>query len=343
MSSESLNSSLDIIPCYHEQKDIYKVKQNISLCFGCSSIIYTTESGKKIMPIKPDKYNTSQETATPIFLSVQDIHSSYRFCNKEEYLKIRTKIIKKMKLFSQKMNLSIKTFFLALDYFDRLCSKLTTFDFSVNQIAQFCVVLAAKFQDGQQNAITVESCLGYSKNYSKDELYILQLLNYELYSITSYDILKDIMYTGFLFNNENFSYNKMNIIYSKMEKMLYFFSETKYYIEMTKMEIALAIIGFVRETLGLTAYNNIIKDIFIQSGDTKKYLNCLSKFRKYIKIQDDSKHNNKKEKNLNLNNNNFKNSKSRSDSFSDSTSENSSDNNLDNSNDIENENSCKNS
>ena len=129
----------------------------------------------------------------------------------------------------------------------------------------------------------------------------------------------------------------------KMEKMLYFFSETKYYIEMTKMEIALAIIGFVRETLGLTAYNNIIKDIFIQSGDAKKYLNCLSKFRKYIKIQDDSKHNNKKEKNLNLNNNNFKNSKSRSDSFSDSTSENSSDNNLDNSNDIENENSCKNS
>ena len=342
MSSENLNSSIDTIPCIHEPKDIFKINQKISLCFGCSCIIYTNKSSKKIVSIKPEKYNISQETATPIFLSMQDTHSSYRFYNKEEYLKIRTEIVKKMKIFSQKMNLSIKTFFLALDYFDRLCSRLTTFNFSVNQIAQFCVVLAAKFQDGQQNAISVESCLGYSKNYSKDELYILQLLNYELYSITSYDILKDIMYMGFLFNNEKFSYNKMNIIYTKMEKMLYFFSETKYYIEMTKMEIALAVIGFVRETLGLTAYNDIIKDIFCLSWDAKKYLNCLSKFRKYFKIQDDSKHSCKTEKNKVPKNNNYNNSKSHSDSFSDSTSENSTDNNSDNNTDTENENICKN-
>ena len=224
MSFESLYSSLDSNSCYHEPKDIFKIKQNISVCFGCSSIIYTNESGKKILPIKPQKYNVSQETSTPIFLSICDTHCTYRFCNKEDYLQIRANIVKKMKIFSQKMNLSMTTFFLALDYFDRLCSKLTTFNFSVNQIAQFCVLLAAKFQDGQQNAITAKCCLGYSKNYSKDELYILQLLNYELYSITSYDILKDIMHIGFLFNNEKFSRNKMNIIYGKMEKMLYFFS-----------------------------------------------------------------------------------------------------------------------
>lgn len=231
-----------------------------------------------------------------------------------------------------------------MDYFDRLCSKLTTFNFSVNQIAQFCVLLAAKFQDGQQNAITAKCCLGYSKNYSKDELYILQLLNYELYSITSYDILKDIMHIGFLFNNEKFSRNKMNIIYGKMEKMLYFFSETKYYIEMTKMEIALAVIGFVRETLGLTAYNNILKEIFMNSGDEKKYLNCLSKFRKYFKIQDDSRHNCNKENNnctKNINENN--NCNSRSDSFdSTSSSENSSENISENIG-TENDNTCRNS
>jgi hypothetical protein len=344
MSFESLYSSLDSNSCYHEPKDIFKIKQNISVCFGCSSIIYTNESGKKILPIKPQKYNVSQETSTPIFLSICDTHCTYRFCNKEDYLQIRANIVKKMKIFSQKMNLSMTTFFLALDYFDRLCSKLTTFNFSVNQIAQFCVLLAAKFQDGQQNAITAKCCLGYSKNYSKDELYILQLLNYELYSITSYDILKDIMHIGFLFNNEKFSRNKMNIIYGKMEKMLYFFSETKYYIEMTKMEIALAVIGFVRETLGLTAYNNILKDIFMNGGDEKKYLNCLSKFRKYFKIQDDSRHNCNKENNnctKNINENN--NCNSRSDSFdSTSSSENSSENISENIG-TENDNTCRNS
>ena len=73
------------------------------------------------MPIKPQKYNVSQETSTPIFLSICDTHCTYRFCNKEDYLQIRANIVKKMKIFSQKMNLSMTTFFLALDYFDRLC------------------------------------------------------------------------------------------------------------------------------------------------------------------------------------------------------------------------------
>ena len=183
------------------------------------------ELGQKIYPVKPKKYNAIQETATPIFLSLQDTHCPYRFCNKESYLEIRTKIVKKMKIFAQKFNLSKKTFFVALDYFDRLCSKLTQFNFSVAQIAEFCIVLASKFQDESKNALTAKLSLGYSKNYTKDELYILQLLNYELYTITSYDILMDIMHTGFLFNNEQFSQNKMNIIYGKIGKMLYFFSE----------------------------------------------------------------------------------------------------------------------
>ena len=298
MSPENSYYSQNIEPCKHEPKNIFKIKTNYSVCFGCSSLLYTNELGQKIYPVKPQKYNAIQETATPIFLSLQDTHCPYRFCNKESYLEIRTKIVKKMKTFAQKFNLSKKTYFLALDYFDRLCSKLTQFNFSVVQIAEFCVVLASKFQDESKNALTAKLSLGYSKNYAKDELYILQLLNYELYSITSYDILMDIMHTGFLFDNEQFSQNKMNIIYGKIVKMLYFFSETKYYIEMTPMEIALSVIGFVRETLGLTAYNNIIKNLFMSSGDIKRYLSCLTKFRKCFKIQEDNNHN------CELNNNN---------------------------------------
>ena len=314
MSPESPSFSSNIIQCKHEPKNLFKLKSNYQVCFGCSSVIYFNDSRKLILPVKPQKYNVIQETATPIFLSLQDTHCPYKFCNKENYLEIRTKIVKKMKIFSQKYNLSKKTFFVALDYFDRLCSKLTQFSFAVAQIAKFCLILASKFQDNSHNAITAKLSLGFSQHYAKDELYILQLLNYELYTITSYDILMDMMHTGIFFNNEKFFRNKMNIIYGKIEKMLYFFSETKYFIEMTPMEVSLAMIGFVRETLGLTAYNTIIKDIYIPNGEVKRYLNCLAKFRKCFKIQDDNNNcdNNNtkynKEKNINSKSNNLEDS-----------------------------------
>ena len=301
----SYTNSPSINSCSHESKNVIEIKSNFKICFNCSSIIYTNEIGKNITPVKPNKYNASQETATPIFLSIKDTHRPYRFVNKESYLKIRAKIIKKMKTFAQNFNLTKKTFFLSLDYFDRICSRAAKFNFAdFLQTAYLCVVLAAKFQDDHQNAFNAKLSLGPSNNYTKDELYVLQLLNYDLYSITSYDIVMDIMHTGILFNDENFSINKMNVIYGKIEKMLYFFSEKKYYIEMTPIEIALSVIGFIREALGLVSYNNIIQQIFMtQFDDLKTYSDCLILFKKCFQIQEDSNRKNKKSDNISNNNN----------------------------------------
>jgi hypothetical protein len=286
----------DLFPCLHESNYLHEMKQNFQLCFNCSSIIYTNELGKKIFPIKPRKYNAAQETATPIFLSVKETHRPYLFNNKESYLKIRAKIVKKMKLFAQNFNLTKKTYFLSLEYFDRICSRAAKFNYTdFLQTALLCVVLAAKFQDDHQNAFNAKVCLGLSNNYTKDELYVLQLLNYDLYAITSYDIVMDIMHTGFLFSDENFSLNKMNVIYQKVEKMLYFFSEKKYYIEMTPIEIALSVIGFIREALGLDAFNSIIKLILMtQADDLKIYTDCLKLFKNCFQIQEQSNQSNKK-------------------------------------------------
>ena len=86
MSHENSYLSPNINPCKHESKNLFKIKTNISVCFGCSNLLYTNELGQKIYPVKPKKYNAIQETATPIFLSLQDTHCPYRFCNKESYL-----------------------------------------------------------------------------------------------------------------------------------------------------------------------------------------------------------------------------------------------------------------
>ena len=54
---------------------------------------------------------------------------------------------------------------------------------------------------------------------------------------------------------------------------------------MTPIEIAISVIGFIREALGLVAYNNIIEQIFMtQVNDLKIYLYCLNLFKNCFQI-----------------------------------------------------------
>lgn len=281
-----------ICTCPHEKTAISEINSKISLCFKCSSVIYKNDSGQKISTIKPSKYSVTQETATPLFLSIPDNHTPYNFRNKSDFQKIRISIVKKMKNFCSFFNLSKKTYFLSLDYFDRICSKMLGFELQdLLQISQLAIILASKFHEPQNKTREIKVYLGLTNTYSQDELFLLRLLDYDLYAHTSYDILIDIMHTGFLFNDEKFSKKKMNFLYGKMENILYFFSETKLYIEMTNKEFALAIVGLIRETLGLIAYNDIIKNTFMsQDTDIQNYYSCLNKLRKCFKILDDSNH-----------------------------------------------------
>ena len=281
-----------ICTCPHEKIAISEINSKISLCFKCSSVIFKNESGQEISTIKPSKYSVTQETATPLFLSIPDNHTPYTFRNKSDFQKMRISIVKKMKIVCSFFNLSIKTYFLSLDYFDRICSKMIGFEMQdLFQISQLAIILASKFYETQNKTREIKLYLGLTNNYSKDELFLLRLLDYDLFVHTSYDILIDIMHTGFLFNDEKFSKKKMNFLYGKMENILYFFSETKLYIEMTNKEFALAIVGLIRETLGLIAYNDIIKNTFMsQCTDVQNYYSCLKKLRKCFKILDDNNH-----------------------------------------------------
>ena len=276
----------------HEKIAISEVNSKILLCFKCSSVIYKNELGQEISTIKPSKFSVVQETSTPIFLSIPDNHKPNVFRNKTSYLKIRIFYVKKMKEFCKNFNLSKKTYFTALDYFDRVCSKMPVFDLNdLFQILQICLVLSVKFNESRIRAIEIKQYLNLTNNYSRDELFILQFLDYDLIVHTSYDILMDIIHIGFLFKDEKFSLKKMNVIYGKMENMIYFFSETRAYIDMTHKEIALSLIGLMRETLGLIAYNNILKCIFMsENTDIQSYCTSLKKIRKCFKINDDSNH-----------------------------------------------------
>ncbi len=277
--------------CSHEKVYRSKVNSKLSICLNCSSAIFIDENNQELSAIKPSEFEIRKEMSVPFFLSLPDNQSPKIFRNKKGFRKLRKTIIKKMKLFCSNFNLSKKTFFLSLDYFDKICSKLVVFNIDdLFYISQFCVILATKFQESQAKYIQVKTNLGPIKNYAKDESYLLQLLDYDLLIHTSYDLLMEIMSIGFLFTNEIFSYKKMNLIYGKIENMIYFFSETKNYMEMTNKEAVLGIIGLIRETLGLSAYNNILKSIYMNENDIQKYYACLNKIRKLFKINDDNNH-----------------------------------------------------
>jgi hypothetical protein len=116
-----------------------------------------------------------------------------------------------MKSNCKKLNLNLKTFFSALDYFDRICSIFVSFDLkSLKQISDLCIILSAKLNENMSKAMEVKYALDGSsnKNYVKDELYLLQILKYDLVRITSYDILRDILMCGFIFNDEEFHEKK---------------------------------------------------------------------------------------------------------------------------------------
>ena len=109
---------------------------------------------------------------------------------------------------------------------------------------------------------------------------------------------------------------------------------------MTHKEIAMAIIGLVRETLGLTAFSKFIQIVYMNEFvDIHNYLTCLNKIRKIFKIKVDN-NNNSKHKSHN-NNHSDSNTDTNSDNNSDNISENNSINNSNDGNKVMN-NSIKN-
>jgi hypothetical protein len=191
--------------------------------------------------------------------------------------------------------LSLKSYFLSVEYLDKICSDFSSFHpESILEISFFCVILAAKFNEETPKAIHIQKLLKnkISKNYLEDEKYVLHLLNYKLNMITPYDVLMDILHSGFIFEGEDFNYEKMCYIYSNLENILYVFSQNNSYIDMSQKQIAVSIIAFARELLGLNPLNDALKEIFcINENNEQDYILGMNIIKKHIKIEKRIKNN----------------------------------------------------
>ena len=315
MLQKNLKNSSDFT---HKKQYLLEISQTLSLCSNCSSAIITHKSSENISTIKPLKYHIQNDLFYPCFLLQSGNDRIYKFSNEKAYNKIRRDFVKKMKLYCKQLNLNLKTFFSALEYLDRVCSTLSNFETNIlNQILDLCLILSAKLNENMNKAMEVKHylCGSSKKNYISDEFFMLKkLLNYDLIKITSYDILMDILKCGFIFNDEDFQIKKMNSVYDKIEDMLYLFSESKNWITMSPKEIAMGIIGWARDYLGLVPFSKNIQTVFLNEvDDVHNYLKCLNKIKKCFKIKEVKNDNN----NNNANNSISNHSDSTKDSLSD--------------------------
>lgn len=310
----------------HLKPYIYEISQTISYCSKCSCALITDRSGKTISTIQPKKYHAHENVSLPTFLHKSDSNAKYSFLNDKLYNKIRVNFVKKMKSNCKKLKLNLKTFFTALEYFDRICSIFASFQTeTLNQISDLCIILSAKLNENITKAYEVKNilCGSSKKNYVKDELYLLQILKYDMIKVTSYDILRDILACGFIFSDEDYQEKKLNSIYEKIENMLYLFSESKHWIYMSPKEIAMGIVGWARNFLGLVPFSKNIQIVFLSEfNDIYSFIKCFNKIKKCFKIKEGK---NNEENNRNANND-INTSLNSSNNHSDSTKDSNSDN-----------------
>ena len=245
--------------------------------------------------IKPATYNSSSLTFP---LLIQLHQSSPSLHSSSFYLKTRQRIIKDMKNISLTFHLQPQTLILSVTYMDTLClTTLNSFNNDYNAIkslAIFCLILAAKFNEVGVQGIALEKQYKHvlSADYKSDEVYILSKLNYELAIRTPLDMIREIMLLGFLFRDEHVNTKKMELVYAQMDEMVLAFVESKYYVELTKDEVVFALIGFVRESLGLETFSTTFIAVYGIEDVWRRYEEAVKKVKNVLRV----KHNKKKKK-----------------------------------------------
>ena len=282
--------------CHYKNKNnIINLFNSISYCIICSSFIIKNISSFQLSPkvIKPNNFKLNKEDLHNLDWLTKESHPHELFNNQKEYLKLRAPIVRNIKKICTDFCLSLKTYFSSIEYLDIICSKIFSYhNNTLIQLSLFCIILASKFFENKNKAFEVQSFLkqNVSKNYSFDEIYVLKLLNYDLNIESPYDMLIDILYYGFVFENEDFNPNNLDALYKNILKMLYIFSESNSYIKMTPKQIAIGMMCFCRELLNLNPFSEEIKKIFLANKtDNSLYVDGLNIIKKRIKIENERK------------------------------------------------------
>jgi hypothetical protein len=275
--------------CSHNISFLYPILKTLNYCILCSSFI--SDKINIIKTIKPFDLDKTQEVYPFLFWLIKELETPLKYCLdiKNEYKNTRPCIIQNMKNICSIFYLSIKTFFLSVEYFDIICSKALIDNVNtLKRVSLLCIILASKFLEDKQKAYEVQSTYkkNYQNNYSLDEIYILKLLDYKLNIFTTYDIIVDILNCGFILDGEKYDQKKLKFISKNLITILFTLTESNSYVNMTPKKIAISLIGFARDYLDLTPFVDGIKSLYmIDERNEQDYVKGMNSIKKKVKIE----------------------------------------------------------
>ena len=208
--------------------------------------------------IQKKEDETIIETFNNMLNKIQDFSNLFNI--KSNYLKLRKETIIFLKEITSQFCLCDRTFHLALTLLDKIFLKIDNTKF-IQSISMFCLIFAAKFVEEdtfKANLIQQTYSKFFSENYLSDELYILNLLDYNFNITTTYDILEYFLnYKLIYFKDEKKifeKYSKKFSVYHLAIEYLNSLIEKNIILTLTPIQISFGIIQLIRKRIGLNPF-----------------------------------------------------------------------------------------
>ena len=277
--------------CVHEKEYIKRTIYNQSYCSKCGILIINKASLETKKFIKPNKFSY-KTTLDPLSHTI----NLKKNCFKKKpinytnyYEKNRRKGILFLKNLCNSYNTNDNVFFISLSYLDRIMNDiefLERLDFQLYIIVSF--ILGEKFIEKDAFPFDYNNFISYEGDYEYEseeiqeaEIEILQKLNYDINDITSFEVLLNFLYCGFIFENEINDYNKINQIYNFTLRMITKLILTDIHLKFNSYSIAFSIIHLCRKYFELPSENMMYLK-YIYMIHLKDYKNCMNYILNYF-------------------------------------------------------------
>ena len=285
-----------------------KINKNLNYCKECGRITYITKRKNTICSkylIKPKHYNKGIDLS-PLtifqYIIKQDYSNVISLNYSNLYLDFRIKQINLIYSLHKKFHSDLITLYMSIYNLDRIFSSYKFKNIKdknkINLLSICCYIITYKYFEIDNYKYHVD--VNYIKkkfNISKDEIFHYELkclkrLKYNLSPIDIYTIIKLLMYTGFIFNNEDLGDISLHKIYKNIISLLDdVILEGKILKKFSCTQIAFSIIYLIRKKFGLNEKifkEEISENLFNIKYDS--YEKCIKFIEEYF--DKDKKNNN---------------------------------------------------
>ena len=285
-----------------------KINKHLNYCKECGRITYIKKMKNTIISkylIKPKNYNKGIDFS-PLtlfkYIIKQDYSNVISLNYSNLYLDFRILQIDLIYSLHKKFHSDLRTLYMSIYNLDRIFSSYKFKNIKdkrkINLLTICCYIITYKYFEIDNYKYHLD--LNYIKkkfNISKDDIFYYELkclkrLKYNLSPIDIFTVIELLMYTGFIFNNEDLGEISLHTIYKNITSLLDdVILEGKILKKFSCSQIAFSIIYIIRKKNGLN--EKIFQEEISENFFNIKY----ESYEKCIKVIEENFYNNKQNNN----------------------------------------------